>query len=331
MGGGPERGLVHQPPAFLRRAVPGLVPARRRWGRRPRAPARRGRGSPAGGSVVRRPRRVLGGHARPARWVRRRSGRHGHLGDVLAHAADRGRVGGGRGPVRSCLPDGPSSAGARDHPDVVVLHGAEVAPRARCAPVDRCGHQRLRPGSRAQEDVEVQGQRRDADGAPRAARGRCRSVLGSQRPAWDRRGLRRAADQGGPAARDQAPERVPLRALARRAGSRGRRPARSLDARSPLRRRGRGDARTPGLRARESARVDRAVLLGFHRRLPRAREEPGVRDARARGRGVGDRLPPPCSVGVAPVVRPLPPVRDRGGLVLVAGRFDPPFHVAGGA
>ncbi len=59
------------------------------------------------------------------------------------------------------------------------------------------------------------------------------------------------------------------------------------------------DGATRALQDYEHAKAlefDRAVLLGLHRRLPRAREEPGVRDARARGSGVGDRLPPTCPV-----------------------------------
>ena len=57
--------------------------------------------------------------------------------------------------------------------------------------------------------------------------------------------------------------------------------------------------------ARDRAR--RAVLLGVHRRLPRAREEPRVRDARARGRGLGDRLASAGAVGPAAAFAPFLP------------------------
>ena len=58
VGGGPERGLEHQPPAVLRGPVPGVVPGGRRRVDRPRpSPARRRR-PPARRPVERRPRRA---------------------------------------------------------------------------------------------------------------------------------------------------------------------------------------------------------------------------------------------------------------------------------
>ena len=63
-------------------------------------------------------------HRRPARSagrVLRRSGHHGHLGDVVAHAADRRRLDRGSGSLRARVPDGRPSAGARHHPDVALL------------------------------------------------------------------------------------------------------------------------------------------------------------------------------------------------------------------
>ena len=62
--------------------------------------------------------------ARPARRVRGRSRRHGHLGDLVGDAADRGRLGARRGSVRAHIPDGSAAAGARHHPHVAVLDGA---------------------------------------------------------------------------------------------------------------------------------------------------------------------------------------------------------------
>ena len=89
-----QRRLARQPAALLRRAVPGLVPRRRR--RRARSTTTRSLPDeadlpvdpstdvPAG--FTRRP-------ARPARRLHRRPRRDGHVGDVVAHAADRRAAG----------------------------------------------------------------------------------------------------------------------------------------------------------------------------------------------------------------------------------------------
>src|SRR4029450_5010155 len=61
VGRGAERRLVRQPPAVLRRAVPGLVPPRRGREPRPRAPARRGRGPPRTLPLLGSPRRAQAG------------------------------------------------------------------------------------------------------------------------------------------------------------------------------------------------------------------------------------------------------------------------------
>ena len=71
--------------------------------------------------------------------------------------------------------------------------------------------------SRPQEDVEIEGQRRHADGAARGARLRRRALLGGERTARHRHGVRSRADEGGPAAGDQAAERVEVRAWPGRA------------------------------------------------------------------------------------------------------------------
>ena len=107
LGGGPERRLADQPPAGVRDPVPGLVPARRRRHGPARPPDPRRRGDAPG--------RSAGGHAtglrgvptRPARRFRRRSRRHGHVGHLVPHAADRGRMGGRPRALRGGLPDGP--------------------------------------------------------------------------------------------------------------------------------------------------------------------------------------------------------------------------------
>ena len=69
------------------------------------------------------------------------------------------------------------------------------------------GDLRLGARSGSQEDVEVQGQRRHADGAARGARLRRRALLGGERPARHRHGVRPGADEGRPPAGDQAAER----------------------------------------------------------------------------------------------------------------------------
>ena len=116
-----------------------------------------------------------------ARRVHRRPRRDGHLGDVVAHAPDRHRLGRRRRPLRPHVPDGPAPAGPRDHPHLALRHHRARALRARVVAVDRHDDQRLDPRPRPQEDVEEQGQRRHADAAARAARRRRGAVLGRER------------------------------------------------------------------------------------------------------------------------------------------------------
>ena len=89
----PERRLVRQPAALLRRAVPRLVRLDADGQPDYASPlAARGRAA-ADGSVDRRAGRLHRGAARPAERLHRRSRHHGHLGDVVADAADRRRAG----------------------------------------------------------------------------------------------------------------------------------------------------------------------------------------------------------------------------------------------
>ena len=90
----------------------------------------------------------------------------------------------------------------------------------------------LDPGP--QEDVEVQGQRRHADGAARGARIGRRALLGGERPARHRHGVRRGPDEGRPPAGDQAAERVEVRAGAGRAARGGHRDRRPRHAHEPV-------------------------------------------------------------------------------------------------
>jgi hypothetical protein len=90
----PQRRLAHQPPALLRRADPGLVPARRRRQPRLRPPCS-SRARPAADRPVAPtcPPGFTSRPARPARRLRRRPRRHGHVGHLVAHPADRRRLG----------------------------------------------------------------------------------------------------------------------------------------------------------------------------------------------------------------------------------------------
>ena len=139
-----HRRLEHHPPAVLRRAVPRLVPDRRR--RRHRLPVadpgRRGRA--AHRPHHRGPRWLRRVAAQPARRVRRRSRRDGHVGHLLAHPADRLRVGGRPRPVRAHVPDGPAAAGPRDHPHLAVQLRRPQPLRARLPAVGQRRHLRVR-------------------------------------------------------------------------------------------------------------------------------------------------------------------------------------------
>ena len=108
----------------------------------------------------RRARGLHPGAARRAGRVRGRPRRHGHLGHLVGHPADRLRLGGRPGPLRGHLPDGPAPAGARDHPHLALLHAAALAPGARRPALAAHDHQRLDPRPGPQEDVQVEGQRR---------------------------------------------------------------------------------------------------------------------------------------------------------------------------
>ena len=116
-----------------------------------------------------------------ARRLRRRPGRHGHLGDLVAVAADRHRVGGGRRPVRPHLPHGSPPPGARDHPHLAVRLGDAGALRAR----RRCrGGRRPSPGGWSTPTARRCRSRR-ATWSPRwtCSTGTARTGSGTGRPA----------------------------------------------------------------------------------------------------------------------------------------------------
>ena len=146
--------------------------------------------------------------ARQARRLHRRSRRDGHVGHVVAHTADRVRVGRRSRPVRAHVPDGSPPAGPRDHPHVAVRHRRPLALRARRASVDRHHDQRLDPRSRPQEDVEEQGQRRHADEVARRLRLRRGALLVGAGAARRRHRVRRRRDEDRAPAGDEDPQRV---------------------------------------------------------------------------------------------------------------------------
>ena len=142
------------------------------------------------------PARIHRGPARQAGRLRRRSRRHGHLGHVLADPADRVRVGGRPGTVRADLPHGSAPAGPRHHPDLAVLHHPAGRARIGHAALAERRTLRLDPGSRPEEDEQVQGQRRHAHRPVGAVRVRRRPLLGGQRQARHRHRLRPGPDEG---------------------------------------------------------------------------------------------------------------------------------------
>ena len=142
----PERRLVRQPPALLRRAVPGLVPARRRR----RSPTTRTRSSPRPATLPVDPTAdVPPGYARraarPAGRLHRRARRLRHLVHELAHAADRLALAARSRAPRRALPGRHPPAEPRDHPHLGLLHDRQGAAARGHDPV--AARRRSRAGS----------------------------------------------------------------------------------------------------------------------------------------------------------------------------------------
>ena len=290
LGQRPGRRLVRQPPAVLRRAVPGVVSGARRRQHR----------------------------LRSSRWCRTNRGCRSIRRPTCPTAI---------APSSAISPDGftgdpdvmdtwatssltPQIAGGwLDDPDLFArVFPMDLRPQAHdiirtwlfatvlrshlehdSLPWAQRGDLRLGARSGPQEDVEVEGQRRHADGAARGARLRRRALLGGQRPARHRHRVRSGADESGTPAGDQAAERVAVRAGA--AEPRG--PITEPLDRGMLtalaRARGRRDRAARGVRLRARAGADRDVLLELLRRLPRAGEGAALRRLRGRRRGVGEQ------------------------------------------
>ena len=136
LGGRAGRRLADQPAAVLRRADPGLVPA----GRRRRAALRRADPCPP----RTRCRSTRPPSRRPATTRTSAASRAGSpadpdVMDTWATSSLTPQIAAGWGSDDDLfapgVPDGPAAAGARDHPDLAVLHGAALARRSSaCCP-----------------------------------------------------------------------------------------------------------------------------------------------------------------------------------------------------
>ncbi len=223
LGRRPLRRLADLASALLRRADPGLVPARRRRQRAARVAHHPDRGPAAGRPVVASGPRLRRGPARRARRLRRRARHHGHLGHLEPHPADRRRLGDRPRAVRPGLPVLAAQPGPGHHPHLAVRDRAARRARARPAAVGERRHLRLHRRPRPQEDVEVEGQRRHPGRNARGARFGCGALLGGVEPARNGRGLRPAepeADQDRPPTGDQGAERGEVRVFLPTSGGR---------------------------------------------------------------------------------------------------------------
>ncbi len=143
------------------------------------------------------------GPAWRAEWLRRRSRHDGHLGDLVADAADRVRLAGLFGSIREDVPDGSPPAGPRHHPHLVLRYRSSIRARARPVAVEARGHLRMGSRSPSEKDVQVERQRRHAHGAARGARVGWRPLLGGEGIPGHRHGVRSEADEGRAAGGDQ--------------------------------------------------------------------------------------------------------------------------------
>ena len=240
------------------------------------------RGSVASRPVDRRARRLPRRAARSARRLHRRSRRHGYVGDLVAVATDRGALDRRRRPVRARVSDGPAPAGARHYPHVALRHGAAIALRVRFVAVVERRDLGMGPRPGPQEDVEVEGERRHADGPARGARIGRRALLGRERPLRHRHGVRHGADARRTAPGDQAAECVEVRARqagAVRPGHGRRRPRAPYE---PFAAGAGIDCRSRAVQLHARPRAHGDVLLVVLRRLPRACQEPAVRRSGSR-------------------------------------------------
>ena len=297
----PQRRLARQPPAVLRRADPAVVPHSTATANpHLRSPDRARRRHAARRSVSARAARLHRRATGQARRLHRRPRRHGHLGHVVAHAADRVRAG---STTPTCSRRTfPMDLRPQAHDIIRTWLFSTVvraAPRTRQRAVDatpRCPAGSSTPTARRCRSPRATSSRRctcSSSTAPTpCATGR---PVGSAR---HRHRVRRRPDEGRAPPRDQAAQRVEVRARLRRRHAADpalvTAPARPRDARR-ARPHSSTNATTAfdALRLRPSARTHRDVLLELLRRLRRARQGPRLRRRRRRatvGRGAALRL-----------------------------------------
>ncbi len=143
---------------------------------------------------------------------------HGHLGDVVADAADRHGLGRRPGPARAACSRWTSAPQAHDiiRTWLFATRGPRAPREPRGAVVAR-GDLGLRRRPGPQEDEQVQGQRRGAQRDPRAVRRRRGALAGGHVPTRARLAVRRDPDEGRPPAGDEGAQRVEVRPRQRRA------------------------------------------------------------------------------------------------------------------
>ena len=151
---------------------------------------RAGGRSPADRSVDRCARRLPRRSARSTGRFQRRSRRHGHVGDLVADAADRRQLGGGCGPVPARLSDGPAAAGARHHPDVAVLDGAAIPSGVQLAALERTP--RFPDGSSIPIARRCRSRRATSSRRWRCSKSTARTAFATGRPAAVRAPTRRS-------------------------------------------------------------------------------------------------------------------------------------------